>query len=47
LSMTPVSILVETFIPIHLGPATHIDASVRAQRIFVGSRVLSPNRCQC
>jgi hypothetical protein len=41
LSMKPVLGLVETFsIPIHLGPGMQIDASKRAQRIFVGSRVL-------
>jgi hypothetical protein len=40
LSMMPVFGLVETFIPIHLGPGMHIDASKRAQRIFVGSKVL-------
>jgi hypothetical protein len=41
LSMKPVFELVETFsIPIHLGPGMQIDASKRAQRIFVGFRVL-------
>ena len=41
LSMKPVFLLVEAiFIPIHRGPGMQIDASKRAQRIFVGSRVL-------
>jgi hypothetical protein len=38
--MKPVFELVETFIPIHLGPGMQIDASKRAHRIFVGSKVL-------